>query len=101
LTVAGHSFTVNQSGNNPCSFSISPTGKVFTNTGGTSSVTVTATSGCDWTATSSAAWISIISGAGGTGNGSVTYSVAQNTSGVSRTGTVTIAGKIFTVKQQP
>jgi hypothetical protein len=60
---------------------------------------VTATSGCDWTATSNTSWIVIVSGANGTGNGSLTYSVMQNTTGASRTGTITIAGKTFTVKQ--
>ena len=37
--------------------------------------------------------------AGGTGNGTVSISIAQNTSTSSRTGTVTIAGQTFTVQQ--
>ena len=42
------------------------------------SVTVTAGAGCAWTATSNAAWISITAGGSGTGNGTVSYSVAAN-----------------------
>ena len=64
--------------------------------GGT--VTVTNGASCAWTATSNATWITIASGASGTGNGTVTFSVAAN-SGVARTGTLTIAGGTFTVTQ--
>jgi sugar lactone lactonase YvrE len=64
----------------------------------TGSITVTATSGCGWTAVSNAAWITINSGGSGTGNGTVGYSVAANT-GAPRAGTITIAGLTFTITQ--
>lgn len=64
----------------------------------TGSVTVTAGTGCAWTASSNEAWITITSGATGTGNGSVGFSVAANT-GSARTGTATIATQTFTVSQ--
>src|SRR4029434_290550 len=64
--------------------------------GGTGTVTVSAT--CQWTATSGATWITISSGAAGTGNGTVVFSVAPNT-GSQRTGTLSIAGRTFTVSQ--
>lgn len=89
--------TVTQSG--PCTYSISPTSEHFSSSGGTDSVSVTAESGCDWTATSNDSWISIISGSSGSGNGTVSYSVSSNSSANSRTGTMTIAGEIFTVTQ--
>jgi hypothetical protein len=41
----------------------------------------------------------VTSGANGTGNGSVTFKVSAN-GGKQRTGTLTIAGKTFTVTQQ-
>jgi M6 family metalloprotease-like protein len=63
------------------------------------SVVVTALTGCAWTATSNAAWLSITSGSSGSGNGTVLYSVAANSSASSRTGTLTIAGNTFTVTQ--
>jgi hypothetical protein len=80
-----------------CSYTISPTSKSFTSTGGSDRVSVT--SGCAWTATSNAAWISITAGASGVGNGAVSYTVAPNTATTSRTGTLTVAGQTFTVTQ--
>jgi len=82
-----------------CTFSISPTSASAPATGGTGTVSVTATAGCSWTAVSNAAFITITAGASGTGNGTVSYSVANNTATTSRTGTLTIAGQTFTVTQ--
>lgn len=83
-----------------CSYAISPTSKTtFTSAGGSDRVSVTAGAGCAWTAQSNAAWITITTATSGTGNGAVSYTVAANTSTASRTGTMTIAGKTFTVTQ--
>ena len=60
---------------------------------------MTAQSGCNWTAASNAGWMTITSGASGSGNGSVRYSVSVNTIASQRTGTMTIAGQTFTVTQ--
>jgi hypothetical protein len=79
--------------------SIDPTGKSFPSSGGSSFVSVTAVPGQPWLAMSNAPWISITSGAGGTGNGMVLYSVAANAGSSQRTGTMTIAGATFTVTQ--
>ena len=61
-------------------------------------MTVSTASGCAWTTTSNASWISITSGASGSGNGAVSFSVTANT-GAARTGTLTIAGR--DVHRQP
>lgn len=98
MTIAGNTFTVSQDGMS-CSYSISPTSQSFTASGGTGSVSVTATSGCSWTAATNDSWITITSGSSGSGNGTVSYSVASNSSTSSRTGTMTIAGNTFTVSQ--
>ena len=81
-----------------CASSISPQSQSFGVSGGTGAVNVTAPSGCAWTATSNAPWVTITSGMNGSGNGSVNYSVASN-AGSDRTGTLTISGKTFTVSQ--
>ena len=81
-----------------CTYSISPSNATVGASGGSGTVSVTAGSGCTWTASSNAAWVTVTSGASGSGNGSVRYSVAAN-SGSSRSGTLTIAGKTFTVNQ--
>jgi hypothetical protein len=85
-----------------CTYSLDPTSQSFPASGGTGSVTVTASSsGCGaWTATSNAGWITITSGASGEASGSVEYSVANN-AGSARSGTLTIAGQTFTVDQEP
>jgi hypothetical protein len=101
LTIAGQTFTVNQSGAPPaCTFSILPTSATFPRGGGNGSAAVTAGSGCAWTTVSNASWITITGGASGAGNGTVTYSVAKFTGRPgTRNGTMTIAGQTFNVQQ--
>jgi uncharacterized protein (TIGR03437 family) len=86
-------------GGDPCAATITPTSQSFATAGGSGSVTVTIASGCNWTATSNASWISITSGASGSGNGTVNYSVATNPTSAARSGTLTIAGLRFAVQQ--
>ena len=59
---------------------------------------MTAGAGCAWSAATNETWIAITSGATGSGNGSVGFSVAAN-SGSARTGFATIATQTFTVNQ--
>jgi hypothetical protein len=66
--------------------------------GGTGTVEVQTTNACTWTASSNASWITVTSGASGTGDGRVGYLVLPNAGG-SRSGTLTIAGQTFTVTQ--
>jgi glucose/arabinose dehydrogenase len=104
---AGEIYVVNRSGTihrwrNPaasCSYSIAATNQSFASSGGTGTVNVTTQAGCAWLAMSNAPWITITSGASGTGNGSVGYSVDPNSSGSSRTAALSIAGQVFTVYQ--
>jgi hypothetical protein len=98
MTIAGQTFTVTQAGV-ACSYSLSATSAAFAAAGGSSTVSVTATPCCLWTASSGASWIVINAGAGGSGNGTVYYSVAANPSTSTRAGTMTIAGQTFTVTQ--
>jgi hypothetical protein len=83
--------------------SVYPLAQSFPASGGfNNSVTVTATAGCAWTATSNNSWITITGGAGGSGNGTVFYRVAANTgSGIvwPRTGSLTVAGQTVTISQ--
>ena len=67
--------------------------------GGDRSATVTATFGVSWSAISNAAWITINSGASGTGSGTVSFNVTANTLVASRTGTIIIGGLTVTVAQ--
>jgi hypothetical protein len=99
LSIAGETVTVSQAAAPPpCPYSISPTSQAVDATGGSGSVAVTSGNACAWTASSNASWITISSGATGSGNGSVAFTIAAN-SGGSRGGTLTIAGQTFTVSQ--
>jgi hypothetical protein len=87
-------------GGNPCATaSINPTSASYAAAGGTGTVTVTANAACNWTAVSNSSFITITGGSSGSGNGTVTYSVAANGGTTSRNGTLTIAGRSFTVNQ--
>ena len=97
LMVGGQTVTVNQAGT--CAASLNPISQSATSSGGPGApIAVTIASGCAWTATSNASWLSVTSGASGSGNGTVHFSVAAST-GPARTGTLTIAGQTFTVSQ--
>jgi hypothetical protein len=83
-----------------CVFTLSTASVSLAAGGGSGSVTVTCTgSGSSpWMATSNVSWIMVTNGSAGTGTGAVTYAVAANTD-YARSGTITIAGKMFTVTQ--
>jgi hypothetical protein len=99
LTVGATTFTVTQSGLS-CSPTISPASRTLTAaSAATGTVTVAVATGCAWTAVSNSSWITINAAPSGSGNGSVSYTVASNPTTSSRSGTVTIAGKPFTVTQ--
>jgi hypothetical protein len=97
-TIGGQTFTVNQAAS-ACTYSINPTSQSIGGAGGAGTpVAVSTSNGCPWSAASNAAWLTITSGASGSGGGNVNFTIAANT-GVARTGTLTIAGQTFTVSQ--
>ncbi|OPY74741.1 MAG: hypothetical protein A4E63_00608 [Syntrophorhabdus sp. PtaU1.Bin050] len=83
-----------------CTYSVSATNMTVPASANTGSIPVTTQTGCSWTATSGASWLRITSGSSRSGSGAVTCSIAANTSTTSRTTTLTIAGRIFTVTQR-
>src|SRR6218665_204207 len=87
-----------------CTYTLSATSNsVGADAGVDVTVTVTPTTGtsCAWTATvaSNDRWITITSGARGTGIGTVTYSYRANMATRPRTGHITIANHDYTVTQ--
>lgn len=82
-----------------CSNSLSQTGLNAGPGAISGTLNVIAAAVCTWTAISQVDWIHVTSGAEGTGNGTVGFSVDANTGSAARTGTVTIAGQTFTVTQ--
>jgi hypothetical protein len=82
-----------------CSFTLSATSVKTAPASATGTVNVFADPGCAWTASRTDGWITITSGASGTGDGSVTYTTAANTTGAARTTILTIAGQPFALTQ--
>ena len=82
---------------------VSPLSQAFFSPGNTGSVTVTknlsATAACDWQAVSNDTFITINSGTPGNGSGTVNFTVAPNTTGAARVGTLTVAGRTVTISQ--
>jgi all-beta uncharacterized protein/BACON domain-containing protein len=97
IMVAGQSFTITEDGA-PCSYSMSSPSQSFEATGGSGSVAVSATPGCEWTGKSNDSWISVNSG-GGNGNGTFSYAVAPNDTTSQRSGSITIAEQSVTITQ--
>ena len=84
----------------PCSFTLSASSLSFGTSGGPGSVSVTTASHCTWTAASDRGWMSITSGANGTGSGVVNVSLTASSSESARTGTLTVAGQTVSVVQE-
>ena len=82
-----------------CTYTLNRTSAAVSFVGGSVTVGVSAPGSCAWTAVSNDSWITVSSGASGTGDGVVSVSVSSN-SGGARTGTVTIGGQTLTVTQE-
>jgi uncharacterized repeat protein (TIGR01451 family) len=70
--------------------------------GGATNVSVTsASNSCTWNAVSNNTdWIHVTGGSSGAGSGTVNLNIDQNTTGSSRTGTLTVAGQTVTIFQR-
>jgi hypothetical protein len=95
LSIGGGSVSVSQASG--CTYSIAPSGQEVPGTGGTGTASITTAAGCPWTASSGAEWITL-SAQSGTGPSQVPFTVAPNL-GPARSGTLTLAGHLFTVTQ--
>ena len=98
LTIAGQTFTVNQTGA-PCVFDVSPTNVVHGFGSETGMVTIVAAGGCGWTASNTNTWITLTTAAIGSGSATLGYSISANTSIVARTGALLVAGQTVIVGQ--
>jgi hypothetical protein len=98
IKAGGQTFTVNQGAQAPaCTYTISPTSSgTLAAAGASGSFSVSAVSGCLWSAAPSASWIH--SSSSGSGGGTVTYTVDANT-GNARSGSIAVATQTFSVSQ--
>ncbi len=97
INIGASVFSVYQPGGTACTYALSAPSASFTSTGGTGAFTVTST--CPWTPTANAAWVTIGGPAASTGNGTVTFGVAPNSSSLSRSATILIGTQSFTLNQ--
>ena len=87
-----------KAGGGLCSIILSTTSVSVGASGGSSTITITTSSVCNWVAISNDGFIVLTSPSSGSGNGSLTFSVAANT-GAARTGTLTVSGQTVTISQ--
>jgi pseudomonalisin len=100
LTIAGLIFTVNQAATAAsCSYRIALGPVTSTLKGASGSVAVSTASGCQWTASSTAPWLTVSSGSTGNGNGTVSFFAATNTIATSRSAVLTVAGYAIQVTE--
>jgi hypothetical protein len=98
VLVGSATLAVQQAAGATCSYAINPASYTAGLAADAVDVTVTAGTTCAWTAASGAPWVTVASGASGTGNGLVHLTIDANT-GPARSTVVTIAGQAFTVQQ--
>ncbi|HEX8072714.1 MAG TPA: carboxypeptidase regulatory-like domain-containing protein [Pyrinomonadaceae bacterium] len=91
VVVARHPFS-------PCAgASVTPTTQTFEAAGGDAQINVSAGTGCNWTVTASADWITL--GTSTVGTGLLSYTVAPNTEAAPRSATLLVAGQAINVTQ--
>jgi hypothetical protein len=95
--IADQSVTITQPGVG-CSYVVSPGLQTVAHAGGTVQFTVTAAAGCQWSASSTDAWIRVTP-ANGSGSGTVSVTAAANPTATSRSGTVEIADRAVRAEQ--
>lgn len=84
ITIGDQSFLVTQAGMSECSYAVSPVEIGFHWHGSGGRAQVTTQAGCPWTATVEDAWISVLSGASGSGAGEVSFTVPDFTADATR-----------------
>ena len=85
-----------------CAYTLTPGSRQMVSAGGSATVAVSTGPTCAWTAVSSATWLTIAQGSGsGAGPATIAYTAAANTTSSSRTATITVAGQVHTVTQDP
>ncbi|HMT07568.1 MAG TPA: hypothetical protein PKA82_06155 [Pyrinomonadaceae bacterium] len=93
----------NFAANAPCTYTLDPpTSNIFPAAGGTGTFNVQTQPGCSWTATTNSnasSWVTFNGPTTGTGNGTVNYTVAANTSYI-RVGDIMVNGTQYVLGQE-
>lgn len=102
VTIAAKTLSARQDGRAPapCTYAISPEADQWGGDGGPGSFQVQTQTHCSWTATTAADWVTIRTG-GGTGNGTVAFTIAQYTGLDRRDANIVVADRQFAIYQYP
>ena len=87
---AGNSETVKTTGYTICTVVLAPTSVIMPANADLGTFDVQVQTGCAWTASTTDSWLNIFSGAGGSGNGTVKFSVATHSGATTRSGKITV-----------
>jgi hypothetical protein len=98
-TTCVQTVTITDTNSAPCTYALSLSNATFGAASATGIVSVTTATGCSWNVSETNTWISILSGASGSGSGAVVYQVAANPNTSARTGNLLIANRPFIVTQ--
>ena len=96
VTIAGKTVYITQRG---YQLSIDPAVAEIGSNAGAGEVGISAPIGAIWEAIVTADWITLVGGSTGSGSGTLRYTVADNTTGGTRTGKIVISGQEYTVTQ--
>jgi len=97
VRVGDQALTIRQAGGR-CTYAIKPTDYNAGRGPDDIRVSVTATSGCTWTATSPVGWVTVAGGGSGSGDGAVRLLISTN-NGPERATDLPIAGQTFRLRQ--
>jgi hypothetical protein len=101
LMIGGQSHAIRQLGAPPvaCTYDVAPAGADFSKDASIGTFTVTTAAGCAWTTVSHASWVTVTSNAERVGSGDVTYAVSRNNDTGERRSDITVANRMFTIRQ--
>jgi Putative binding domain, N-terminal/Viral BACON domain len=101
LTIAGLTHTISQQGRPAvdCAIELTPAAARIGKDAANGTFEVKAAAGCGWTASSRTAWLTLVGGSAGTGDGEVRWTAARNPDPAERAGAVMVADRTFTLTQ--
>ena len=81
-----------------CAYTLTPSSETVYQSGSVY-FSLSAPSGCPWTATTPDPWITLKTSASGAGSAAIAANVAANATNVTQTGTITVGGQVFTITE--
>jgi hypothetical protein len=97
IAVTGHTVQLRQAAA-PCTYGLRRSGDSIGSAGGSLAVNIDTLTGCGWTSSSDASWLTVTSGQSGNASSIVALLVAAN-QGAARIGHLIVGGQTYTVTQ--